>query len=749
MAEPGFQLPDLEGKPLPSRTFTSTYHDTADRRLLAAGITLRRAWRTERGCGSSSCRPPAGGWSSSQAARSSRQSSCRCWRASSVAASSAGRRAADATRRRSRDTGRWSCGRDSRRRLRAREAPHDGSLRRGGDRARFRRCGRARTARARATRSRREEARRPAEDRAGAVGGVARRPARRPMPPTQAHVQAMLEAQYRNMVAHDPGVRLGDDPEDLHQLRVATRRLRAILRAARGVIDPSLGGRAAERRQVAGSPARARARLRRPARQPRRRAGRAWTSRSGRASTCCCASSATRGRATRVSSWPKRCRAIATSRCSTRSSSLSRRRVSPATTRSWRRSQRPSFGSCAVRYARSARTRRTRSSTPCGSVASARDMRQSSRRPRQARRRRRFIRGPRQFQDVIGDHQDAVVAEEELRRVAGLTRSQPAALAAGRLIERQQTRSGGCGVRSRRRGRASMPPGSEPGRDSEVRAAGGVVVRRQDGQDEVLVVHRPRYDDWTLPKGKLKPGESDEEGALREVEEETGLRCRLGRELQTVSYVDRRGRDKTVRYWEMAPLDGTFSPNHEVDEVRWLTLEEAEGDLELHTRPRSVRESRTHGRRGSRMKTVLFVCNHNAGRSQMAEAFFNHYAPEDVRAESAGNDPGVGDLARGRRGDGRARLRSRRTGAEEGDRRDAAARRLGRRRRLRGHVPVRADDARGVGDSRSGGATAGGGARDPRPRRTAGPDVADNASRRTFAATGHITSSGSGNCCRS
>ena len=165
------------------------------------------------------------------------------------------------------------------------------------------------------------------------------------------------------------------------------------------------------------------------------------------------------------------------------------------------------------------------------------------------------------------------MAEEELRRVAGLTRSQPAALAAGSADRAPAGHEAAdCGVPSRRRGRASRPPGSEPGRDGEVRAAGGVVVRRQDGQDEVLVVHRPRYDDWTLPKGKLKPGESDEEGALREVEEETGLRCRLGRELQTVSYVDHRGRDKTVRYWEMAPLDGTFSPNHEVDEVRWLTL---------------------------------------------------------------------------------------------------------------------------------------------------------------------------------
>ena len=92
-------------------------------------------------------------------------------------------------------------------------------------------------------------------------------------------------------------------------------------------------------------------------------------------------------------------------------------------------------------------------------------------------------------------------------------------------------------------------------------------------------MHRPQYDDWTLPKGKLRGGETDEECALREVEEETGLRCRLERELDVVSYIDHRGRQKTVRYWAMAPIEGTFTPGHEVDEVRWLPLEEAGNTL--------------------------------------------------------------------------------------------------------------------------------------------------------------------------
>lgn len=104
-----------------------------------------------------------------------------------------------------------------------------------------------------------------------------------------------------------------------------------------------------------------------------------------------------------------------------------------------------------------------------------------------------------------------------------------------------------------------------------VQAAGGVVLR--DGL--VALVHRPRYDDWSLPKGKLDPGESFEEAALREVEEETGLRCRLVRELPTVRY-DVRGRLKEVRYWAMEVDDEIpFVPNDEVDQVRWVAQQEA------------------------------------------------------------------------------------------------------------------------------------------------------------------------------
>jgi len=109
-----------------------------------------------------------------------------------------------------------------------------------------------------------------------------------------------------------------------------------------------------------------------------------------------------------------------------------------------------------------------------------------------------------------------------------------------------------------------------------VLAAGGVVQRDGPSGPEVVVVHRPRYDDWSLPKGKLDGGEGSAAAALREVREETGLECRLGRELRSTAYRDSRGRPKVVRYWSMRVAnDAGFEPGDEVDEVRWLPIHHA------------------------------------------------------------------------------------------------------------------------------------------------------------------------------
>jgi 8-oxo-(d)GTP phosphatase len=114
----------------------------------------------------------------------------------------------------------------------------------------------------------------------------------------------------------------------------------------------------------------------------------------------------------------------------------------------------------------------------------------------------------------------------------------------------------------------------------EVRAAGGVVLRRERGRALTALVHRPRYDDWTFPKGKLLEGESFLEAATREVLEETGLSPTVGAELPPSRYEDQHGSPKVVRYWSMEVLDGQdLRPTQEVDEARWVPFGEARGLL--------------------------------------------------------------------------------------------------------------------------------------------------------------------------
>ncbi|MER5954080.1 NUDIX hydrolase [Streptomyces sp. NPDC001893] len=123
------------------------------------------------------------------------------------------------------------------------------------------------------------------------------------------------------------------------------------------------------------------------------------------------------------------------------------------------------------------------------------------------------------------------------------------------------------------------------GDNDVIRAAGCVLWRRSPYDDvpralhfdrageapiEVCLVHRPKYDDWSHPKGKLKRGEEALAGALREVEEETGFRCAPGARLPTTRYVA-GGRPKRVDYWAAEATDGGFTPNREVDRVAWLS----------------------------------------------------------------------------------------------------------------------------------------------------------------------------------
>jgi 8-oxo-dGTP diphosphatase len=110
----------------------------------------------------------------------------------------------------------------------------------------------------------------------------------------------------------------------------------------------------------------------------------------------------------------------------------------------------------------------------------------------------------------------------------------------------------------------------------EVAAAGGIVTRTTGDATEVALVHRPKYDDWTFPKGKVEAGETDEQAAAREVLEETGFVVTLGAELDTVRYTDGRGRPKRVRYWMMTIAGGAETvPNDEVDALRWLSPADA------------------------------------------------------------------------------------------------------------------------------------------------------------------------------
>lgn len=142
--------------------------------------------------------------------------------------------------------------------------------------------------------------------------------------------------------------------------------------------------------------------------------------------------------------------------------------------------------------------------------------------------------------------------------------------------------------------------------------AAGAVLWRPNGDSatpEVAIIHRPRYDDWSLPKGKVDPGETEPVAAVREVHEETGYASHLGRRLAAVSYPVDQG-IKKVRYWAARGIDGEFSPNAEVDEIKWLPVTEAMKQLAY---PHDRKVLHRFAKQPVDTQTVLIVRHGTAG----------------------------------------------------------------------------------------------------------------------------------------
>ena len=145
---------------------------------------------------------------------------------------------------------------------------------------------------------------------------------------------------------------------------------------------------------------------------------------------------------------------------------------------------------------------------------------------------------------------------------------------------------------------------------ASIKAGGGVVHRRDNGKSEFLLVHRPRYDDWTLPKGKLARREGYLEAALREVREETGVRANRPVDVGSIGYATAQGNRKVVRWWLMETVTEKFKPNAEVDEVAWLTTGKARKRLDYEA-DRNVLE-RANGLVDDPTRATIYLARHSS-----------------------------------------------------------------------------------------------------------------------------------------
>ncbi len=158
-----------------------------------------------------------------------------------------------------------------------------------------------------------------------------------------------------------------------------------------------------------------------------------------------------------------------------------------------------------------------------------------------------------------------------------------------------------------------MPKSSSDRRAQPILAAGAVLWRpgpQGPAQPEIAVIHRPRYDDWSLPKGKIDPGETEPVTAVREIHEETGFHAVLGRRLLAVKYEVEQG-DKRVLYWAAKATGGEFAPNREVDELLWLPVDKAMAKVGY---PFDRKVLRRFTKKPADTRTVLIVRHATAGR---------------------------------------------------------------------------------------------------------------------------------------